>query len=73
MKTVCALMLTCLTVVAASAGDSAELIGDRLIFCDQLVFKDPNPSLARYHARSCCGTASRFRDCRAQDWHETHR
>jgi hypothetical protein len=35
MKTVCSLMLTCMTAVSALAGDSAEMLRDRLIVCNQ--------------------------------------
>jgi hypothetical protein len=73
MKTVCALMLTCMTTISALAGDSAEMIRDRLIFCNQFVIEDPYPAIDRYSAQYCCGTAKRAHDCHAQDWDEKYR
>ena len=73
MNTVCAVMLTCMTTVSALAGDSAEMLRDRLIFCNQFVIEDPYPAIDGYSARYWRGTANRAHDCHAQDWDEKHR
>ena len=45
MKIVCSLMLTCMTAVSALAGDSAEMLRDHLIFCNQFVIEHPYPAV----------------------------
>jgi hypothetical protein len=37
----------CMTAVSALAGDSAEMLRDRLIFCNQFVIEDPYPAIVR--------------------------
>jgi hypothetical protein len=73
MKIVYALMLTCTTAVSALAGDSAEMLRDRLIFCNQFVVEDPYPALDRYSAQYCCRLANRIHDCHTHDWDERYR
>jgi hypothetical protein len=73
MKIVCALMLTSMTAVSALAGDAAEMLRDRLIFCNQFVIEDPYPAIDWYSAQYCCGTASRAHDCHSQGWDEKSR
>ena len=74
MKTVCALMLICTTGVSALAGDSAEMLRNRLIICNQFVIiEDPYPAIVRDSTQYCCRTANRVHDCRTQDWDEKYR
>jgi hypothetical protein len=70
MKTVCALMLTCMAAVSALAGDSAEMLRERLIFCNQFVIEDPYPGIVRDSVQSCCRVANRVRDCNVHGWGE---
>ena len=53
MKIVYALMLTCTTAVSALAGDSAEMLRDRLIFCNQFVIRDPDPGIRLGYHHDC--------------------
>jgi hypothetical protein len=73
MKIVCALMLTCTTAVSALAGDSAELLRDRLIFCNQFVIEHPESPTVRDSTQYCCRVANRFHDCHVHDWDEKYR
>jgi hypothetical protein len=73
MKIVCALMLTCTTAVSALAGDSAELLRDRLIFCNEFVIEHPYPAIFPDGTRNCCRMANRVRDCRVNDWDKKYR
>jgi hypothetical protein len=73
MKIVCAPMLTCMTAVLAFAKDSAEMIRDRLMLCNQFVIEDPHPELLRDSTRYCCRTTNRVHDCHAQDRDEKYR
>jgi hypothetical protein len=41
MRIGCAVVLTCTSAVSASAEDSAEMLRDRLIICNQFVIEDP--------------------------------
>jgi hypothetical protein len=70
MKIVCSLMLTCMTAVSALAGDSAEMLRDRLIFCNQFVIEDPYPAILRDTTPYFVRIANRVRDCRTHDWDE---
>jgi hypothetical protein len=72
MKIVCALMLTCTSAVSALARDSAEMLRDRRIICNQFVIEDPYPAIVGDSAQYCCRTADRTRDCRADNPHEEH-
>jgi hypothetical protein len=47
MKIACSLMLSCCAAVSVSAGDSAEMLRDHLIFCNQFVIEDPYPAIVR--------------------------
>ena len=73
MKTVCALMLTCMTTVSALAGDSAEMLRDRLIFCNQFVIEEPYPAIVQDSTPHCCRFANRLHNCHANDWTEKRR
>ena len=73
MKTICTLMLTCMTAVSALAGDSAEMLRDRLIICNQFVIDDPYPAIVPDSTQYCCRMATRVYDCRTQDSHEKYR
>jgi hypothetical protein len=70
MKIVCALVLTCTSAVSALAGDSAEMLRDRLIICNQFVIEDPYPAVIPDSTHYCCRTVARTRDCRTQNPHE---
>jgi hypothetical protein len=59
------LMLSCLIAVSAFAGDSEEILRERLILCSQFVIEEPGtaiPGTTRY----CCGFANRIPDCRVR-------
>jgi hypothetical protein len=77
MKTVCSLMLSCCAVVSASAGDSAEMRRDRLIFCSQFVIEDPYVAIFRDltgfpdSTDYCCRFRDSVHDCHIYDWHES--
>ena len=73
MKIVCPLMLTCMTAVSALAGDSAERLRDRLIFCSQFVIEHPYPTIVPDSTQYCCRTANRIHDCHIHDWDEKYR
>jgi len=73
MKVVCSLMLSCFTAVLASAGDSTEMLRDRLIFCNQFVIEHPYPVLLRDSPQYCCRMPKRVHDCHAQDWDVKYR
>jgi hypothetical protein len=73
MKIVCSLMLTCMTAVSALAGDSAEMLRDHLIFCNQSVIEDPYPTIFRDSTPYCCRMANRVHDCYVRDWDEKYR
>jgi hypothetical protein len=47
MKIVCSLMLSCCTAFSASAGDSAEMLRVRRLFCSQFVIEDPRQLAAK--------------------------
>jgi hypothetical protein len=70
MKIVCALMLTCASAVSTLAGDTAEMLRDRLIICNQFVIEDPYPAIVQDFAQYCCRTTNRTRDCHTQNSHE---
>jgi len=72
MKTICTLMLTCMTAVSALAGDSAEMLRDRLIICNQFVIEDPYPAIVQDSVQYCCRMTNRTHDCRTQDWGEKY-
>ena len=73
MKIVYALMLTCTTAVSALAGDSAEMLRDRLIFCNQFVIEHAESPIVRDSTQYCCRPANRIHDCHAHDWDEKYR
>jgi hypothetical protein len=73
MKIVCALTLTCMTAGFALAGDSAERLRDRVIFCNQFVIEDPYPELLRDSTQHCCRMPNRVHDCHVIDWDEKYR
>jgi hypothetical protein len=73
MNTVCALMLSCLIAVSALAGDSAEMLRDRLIFCSQFVIEDPDLRMLQDTTQYCCRMANRVHDCHVHDWGERYR
>jgi hypothetical protein len=73
MKIVCALVLTCTSAVSALAEDSAEMLRDRLIICNQFVIEDPYPAVSPDSTQYCCRTVTRTRDCRTQNPHEEYR
>jgi hypothetical protein len=73
MKIVCSLMLTCMTAVSALAGDSAEMLRDHLIFCNQFVIEHPYPAIVRDSTPYCCRMANRVHDCHVHDWYEKYR
>jgi hypothetical protein len=73
MKTVCSLMLTCMTAVSALAGDSAEMLRDRLIVCNQFVIEEANPAIVRDSTQYCCRTANWVHECQRPGWDERYR
>ena len=73
MRIVRALMLTCTTAVSALAGDSAEMLRDRLIFCNQFVIEHAESPIVRDSTQYCCRPANRIHDCHAHDWDEKYR
>jgi hypothetical protein len=72
MKVVCSLMLSCFTAVSALAGDSAEMLRDRLSFCRQFVIEDPDPAILR-DSTLCCRFGNRGHDCHVPDWEKKYR
>ena len=73
MKIVCALVLTCTTAVSALARDSAEMLRDPLIFCNQFVIEHAESPIVRDSTQYCCRLANRIHDCHAHDWDEVYR
>ena len=74
MKIVCALMLTCMTAVSALAGDSAEMLRDRLIICNQFVIiEDAYPAIVRDTTQYSGRMTNRVHDCRTYEWDEKYR
>jgi hypothetical protein len=73
MKIVFSLMLSCFTAASALAGNSAEMLRDRLIFCNQFVIEHPYPVLLRDSPQYCCRMPKRVHDCHAQDWDVKYR
>ena len=73
MRIVRALMLTCTTAVSALARDSAEMLRDRLIFCNQFVIEHAESPIVRDSTQYCCRPANRIHDCHAHDWDEKYR
>ena len=73
MKIVCSLMLSCFTAVSALAGDSAEMLRDRLSFCRQFVIEDPDPVILRDSTLYCCRFGNRVHDCHVHDWDNKYR
>jgi hypothetical protein len=67
MKIVCALVLSCTSAVSALAEDSAEMLRDRLIICNQFVIEDPYPAIVPDSTQYCYRTVTRTRDCRTQN------
>src|SRR5579859_3279319 len=51
---ICSLGLNCLALGAAIAGDAAERLRDRFIFCSQFVIEEPAPPVFWDSARDCC-------------------
>jgi len=73
MKIVFSLMLSCFTAASALAGDSAEMLRDRLIFCNQFVIEDPYPPIVQVFPDStdyCCRLGNRVHDCHVGGSHE---
>jgi hypothetical protein len=70
MKVVCAVVLSCTYAVSALAKDSAEMLRDRVIICNQFVIEDPYPAIVPDSTQYCCRMVTRTRDCRAQNPHE---
>jgi hypothetical protein len=44
---ICSLMLCCFAAASTSAGDSGEMLRQRLILCDQFVIEHPYPAISR--------------------------
>ena len=53
----------------ASAGGSAEMLRNRIIFRNEIVIEHPYPAIVLEGTRNCC----RLRDCRVNDWDENYR
>jgi len=73
MKIAYTLMLTCTIAVSALAGDSAEMLRDRLIFCNQFVIEHAESPIVRDSTQYCCRLANRIHDCHTHDWDEKYR
>jgi hypothetical protein len=73
MKIAYTLMLTCTIAVSALAGDSAEMLRDRLIFCNQFVIEHAESPTVRDSTQYCCRPANRIHDCHTHDWDEKYR
>ena len=67
------MVLSCVSAVLASAGDSAEMLRNRIIFCNEFVIEHPYPAIVLEDTRNCCRKANRLRDCRVNDWDENYR
>jgi hypothetical protein len=65
-------MAACTSAVSALARDSAEMLRDRRIICNQFVIEDPYPVIVGDSAQYCCRPTDRTRDCRADNPHEDH-
>jgi len=73
MKIVCTLTLTCTIAVSALAGEPAEMLRDRLIFCHQFVIEHAESPMVRDFTQYCCRLANRIHDCHTHDWDENYR
>ena len=72
----CLLMLCCFTAVSASAGDSTEILRQRLIFCDQFLIEHPYPAILRGltgFVGSTGGVGNRVHDCYLDAQHRDYR
>jgi hypothetical protein len=71
----CLLMLCCFTAVS-SAGDSTEMLRQRLIFCDQFLIEHPHPAVLRDltgFVDSTGGVGNRVHDCNLDAQHRDYR
>ena len=69
---VCSMVLSCVSAVLASAGDCAEMLRNRIIFCNEFAIEHPYPAIVLEGTRNCCRMANRMRDCRFNDWDENY-
>ena len=68
-----ALILSCLSVASASAGDAAAMLRDRFIFCNQFVVAESRAATIREFAGYCCPFGNRAHDCHIIDLEEPRR
>ena len=64
---ICALLLSCIAVAPAIAGDAGEMLRDRLIFCSQFVIDHPDPAVIRESPSFCCRFGLRGHNCHVLD------
>ena len=67
---ICSLGLSYVALGAAMAGDAAERLRDRFIFCSQFVIEEPAPPVIWDSARDCCRLGRRLHDCQLRDPNE---
>jgi hypothetical protein len=66
MKILCSLLLSCLAVSSAIAGDSGGRLRDPLAFCGHFVINDPDAAIME-SAKGCCRVDNQIHDCRTHD------
>jgi hypothetical protein len=71
----CSLLLSCFAALSAEAGDSNEMLWDRLILCRQFVVEHPYPAIFPdfRDSTACCHNSHEVRDCYVDDRGEKYR
>jgi hypothetical protein len=67
---VCSLMLSCYVASSAAAGDSQQMLRDRLLFCGQFEIQGLDAMLIQNSRQYWSGISNRFRDCHIHEWDE---